>query len=485
MHFAAITQRFSTLLLRQGIHAGALRRGFEPRCLEGMKAFAFEWLLAGILAGLLPSLAIPSCSYIISASVETADGYSNYAAVRPGDTVCIQGGVRGRLNLRNFQGTSIAPITFTNTGGQAVITSTEWVGLYVRNSRYFRITGTGDPSVAYGIRIAQSTNLGVNIADSSSDFEIDHVEVSGAPGQGITAKTEASCTLSRNTFTQYNTVIHDTYIHDVSDEGMYIGSSAYTGDKLVCNGVTQTVYPPVLRGVWIYNSTVVRTGQDGIQVGSAVENCAIHHNQISQDSQRNVNNQRSGMMINPGSVCDVYNNLIRDGAGRGIYVQGNGGNRIYNNLIIRPGKLETTDGHGITIATGSNTGQDIFVWNNTIISPHNVGIKFRNSKGVRSEIINNIVVAPGNLSVAGDAAYIDTGGRTNVVVSHNLKKATAAEVLFVNPTVDNYDLQAGSPAVDAGLSLSPNVPYDYAGRSRPLGTTYDIGAYEYAFGTFH
>jgi hypothetical protein len=47
-------------------------------------------------------------------------------------------------------------------------------------------------------------------------------------------------------------------------------------------------------------------------------------------------------------------------------------------------------------------------------------------------------------------------------------------------SVPNTYLQAGSPAIDAGLTLA-DVPMDYAGTSRPQGIRFDIGAFEYIF----
>ena len=35
-----------------------------------------------------------------------------------------------------------------------------------------------------------------------------------------------------------------------------------------------------------------------------------------------------------------------------------------------------------------------------------------------------------------------------------------------------------SPAIDAGTDLSPTVTTDFDGATRPVGSAYDIGAYE-------
>jgi hypothetical protein len=48
---------------------------------------------------------------------------------------------------------------------------------------------------------------------------------------------------------------------------------------------------------------------------------------------------------------------------------------------------------------------------------------------------------------------------------------------FVNPDGANFQLQSGSPAIDAGSSVdAPKV--DFAGKARPQGAGYDLGAFE-------
>jgi hypothetical protein len=52
--------------------------------------------------------------------------------------------------------------------------------------------------------------------------------------------------------------------------------------------------------------------------------------------------------------------------------------------------------------------------------------------------------------------------------------------LFVDPTHNNYQLPATSPAVNAGTSTdAPST--DILGNPRPSGSAYDIGCYEYQF----
>ena len=159
-------------------------------------------------------------------------------------------------------------------------------------------------------------------------------------------------------------------------------------------------------------------------------------------------------MNNRGSVCDIYNNYIVDSVGRGIYVQGNGGNQIYNNVIIRPGRLESDKGDGIVVTRGSNKGQNVFIGNNTIIEPKRSGIRFRNDQGDENLIQNNIIVAPGTLARDGGVAYIDIRGLTNVIASGNLLAPAVTQVRFSNAEAGDYSLLSASPTVNIGADLT-------------------------------
>jgi hypothetical protein len=50
---------------------------------------------------------------------------------------------------------------------------------------------------------------------------------------------------------------------------------------------------------------------------------------------------------------------------------------------------------------------------------------------------------------------------------------------FVDAASRNFRLQSGSGAIDAGVALS-NVTTDISGTARPQGSSYDIGAFEFA-----
>src|SRR2546429_5614567 len=100
----------------------------------------------------------------------------------------------------------------------------------------------------------------------------------------------------------------------------------------------------------------------------------------------------------------------------------------------------------------------------------------------RSYIQNNIFYQPGqNVGISGttSGAHIDHNLSTGTVggggIGSNIENT---DPQFVNPSALDFRLQAGSPAIDAGVTLS-YVSSDVLGVSRPQGAADDIGAFEF------
>jgi len=408
-----------------------------------------------------------NCDGIVPIDAEEIDGAGEYSSIGPGDVLCLAPGTRRDIELINFHGTESAPITVINSGGVVMIDGAgQYSGIDVSNSEHIRITGTGVSSVcgadvsvsgqACGIRVIGSDRA-VTAKTRTEFIEVDHVEMGEIDGTAVSIKDDE---LGRGEWILHSVVLHHNYLHDIGDEGVYIGSSDYaTGE------------PHVLEGVHLHHNLVVNTGRDGLQVGSTTADCSIHHNVIRLPGQNDESDHRAGVMNNKGSVCDVYSNTIVDAAGWGIYIQGNGTNEVYNNVIVRAGRFVSagdSDGDGIAIHDGSNTSNSIYVWNNTIVEPSGDGIGFHNDPGSDNQIVNNLVVAAGGSSIsAGDAEF----------VSNNLSFSSSGTAGFVDAASGDYRLSQSSAAVDAGTTVGA-VATDRSGVSRPRGSAYDVGAFE-------
>lgn len=418
---------------------------------------------------------------------------------RPGDTICLMAGERGPLYLKNINGSAENPIVFINKGGQCIIDSDLSYGLKFAESNHVLISGNGDENTEYGIYIREVTNgYGLDIGSRSSDFEVKNMEISNASVVGIVAKTDPNCIYDadRQNFTMYNIKIHHNYIHDIGNEGMYIGSSFFLGQYI--SSCDKTFLPHIIDGVEIYNNRVEYTGWDAIQVGSALYNCGIHDNQIYKDSQLEESYQMSGIIINPGSSCNVYNNRIIDGKGSGIINQGTGGQYFYNNLIVNAGRDYNFEDQLLTQTFGIFSkytyilppDSSFHFYNNTIINPKSDGIRFTNAHSENNRFINNIIINPGaydfyanlgSVNFEANDAYIHNYLNAAEMLSiNNIFERSSKDQFFADTISQDYHLSKDSPAINAGYDLSnEGITFDIANSNRPIENKFDIGAYEY------
>ena len=421
-------------------------------------------------------------SILVDSTVFVIDGtLFPYNTLQAGDSLVLLKGIRPFIIFKNIIGSPKQPITIINQGGIVEINSDHYFGISIRKSKYIKISGAGDSTSPFGIRIFNRIGSGLSIGDFSSDFEVEFVEVGNSQYAGIIAKTEPYCGFDRNSFTQENTVIHHCYVHDTGTEGMYIGSTFYQGQTVQCNGVPSVVLPALLHNVNIHHNRVENTGWDGIQVASAL-NTKIHHNQIKHDSQQLANWQMTGIALGEGSTGEIYNNKIIDGEGLGIYCKGLGDVLIYNNQIIRPGyKNNLPSGkYGIYIeGNASIPGKYFHIVNNLIINPKFEGIRFLNAKGATNNSIkNNVIVQESYLIVDDKAAFINTLSQ-QIDVSNNFTTTDMSTVRFSNHRQDDYSAEEGSFLIDGGANLEHlKISFDYNDQMRIIGNSIDIGPFE-------
>lgn len=431
---------------------------------------------AALTCSMLTGLA---ADYIIEPGAgDTFDFALITPAVQPGDTIYLRAQTKGRLTLKNIQGTAANPITITNLGGQFVYdATTESTGDTWRmlDCKHVILKGTPSPgNYDYGIRIAatKAGQFGLYFAEDSSgtitgssDFEVADLEIgnTGFAGLGIKCDTLTAS----GGFVMENIKIHGLYIHNTGGEGMYIGSSAFA---------TSDVHE--IHNIEIYDNVIENTKQDGIQLGAATVGASIHHNFINgYGVDAPSTDQDEGIRINPGTAADVYNNVIigsPTNSGTGIFANPYGDAKYYNNVIVTPQE------RGIYIlrteqAKGYISGYTVLLMNNTIVKPGTWGIEFANpSSSSGNRILNNLIVeAPSGQNVLIHESLVGQ-------IAGNSYPATIGAAGFLDSGENKFDLLATSPAVDAGIDVSAyGVTEDTYGYPRPQGSTYDAGAFEY------
>ena len=233
--------------------------------------------------------------------------------------------------------------------------------------------------------------------------------------------------------------------------------------------------------------TTTTTGRDGIFISN--DNVIIEGNQI-HDIGRYAPGE-SGC-TNP---AHYQNN------DHGIYIDG--GFTSANNLTIKNNIFYRIE-RGWSIQVYPAAVTNLRILNNSFVcgNPYRNGHITLAAPITNSAIENNISWQPttgflqydntsgySNLSVANNLTYQGTVGAESapagVVLSGNLDNTdpmlvSAPGCTVDDPSVPNAFLQAGSPAIDAGLTLA-DVPLDYVSAPRPQGIRFDIGAFEYIF----
>jgi parallel beta-helix repeat protein len=319
-----------------------------------------------------------------------------------------------------------------------------------------------------------ATPDGINI-ENASWIVIDGFEVKDQPRAGIRAAVSDFITIRNNYchnnyrwgiftgFTDDLTIESNTCSFSEDEHGIYVSNSS---DR------------PIIRnnhsfnnnGCGIHMNGDISQGGDGIISNAIVEGNIIHDNGYG-----------GGSAINMDGVQDseIFNNLIYNNHATGIAMyQIDGGdasknNKVYNNTVIQP-----SDGRWCMISVDGSTGNTLY--NNILINHHS----FRGSIALDAASMNGFV-SDYNILVN---RLSDDDGNSNMTLSqwqtmgydlHSMIADPESQI-FVDYPNSNFHLLQNAQAVNAGTNLVlPTVFEDLDNISRPQGSGFDIGAYEY------
>jgi hypothetical protein len=258
------------------------------------------------------------------------------------------------------------------------------------------------------------------------------------------------------------------------------------------------------------NTTAVTSGNrrgggiftnPGATSTATINNCVVRNNIATVGTQGG-----GGFAIYGGGVttvanCKIYNNQSLNAAGTSssegaaIYFNSsNASSKILNNLIF--------NNKGTTVIAVVNGAK---CYNNTIVN--NIGFIYPGSATATYQFYNNIVWGNVNKDLVS-AGIAGQDASTNIYLNNNYMDIVRAyphlasgnnvvstdAVQFVSPTTfmglattegqtaelyaANFRLQKTSPCIDMGMTIA-EITTDIAGNTRPMGTAYDAGAYEF------
>jgi len=240
-----------------------------------------------------------------------------------------------------------------------------------------------------------------------------------------------------------------------------------------------------------FHSSPLGGGGSGDPTGHQQFDLSVHDNLIHDDPCDGIN--LATVDPSQGKV-EIYNNVIYH---VGLGPDPSDGEASYNCLYF-PQILNTGPAGSGTVEIYNNTFYDCgshvgsFNLSGTIsVSSGPLSFHFRNNIGFQlpGEFYNNSGAAPGATVTGSNNIWF---GSSQSAPSFTTGNITLNPQLSA-PASANFHLLTASPAVDAGVTISSantfggyqvwnGSPLDHDGVTRPQGSAYDIGAYEYFAG---
>jgi hypothetical protein len=215
------------------------------------------------------------------------------------------------------------------------------------------------------------------------------------------------------------------------------------------------------RYIRIHNSEIYNNAGDGV----------VSHNSTSSPQ---------------ADYIEIYNNKIYNNGWWGIYATTDCDNwKIYNNLIYgnaNSSEYETYNTYGIQVKENTQ------VYHNTLYNNGTYG-RSKNHGGYRgsdSAVFKNNIAYQNGTGTHGNIYSGSGGAISNNYVYPTSPGKTGSNAITVSdpkikdPANGNFELEEGSPLIDAGLDVG--IGEDYSGNSRLATSGFTIGAYEYDSG---
>ncbi|MDQ7029525.1 MAG: right-handed parallel beta-helix repeat-containing protein [Ardenticatenia bacterium] len=437
---------------------------------------------------------------------------------RPGDVVCVRGGVYNERVRVNVSGTADAPIVFRSYPGETAVL--DGAGLAVPEADSAMVSIVDRAHIVFqGFEVRNfstserdRTPIGVLIAGTAHHVELWENRVHAIKHLGTWAEgTNAHGIAVYGT--SGSDPVHDIIIHGNEVYDLRLGAS----EAIAINGN--------VAGWEVTANTVHDVDNIGIDAigfeGTAPANDRARNGRIAFNHVYNVDSYG-----NPAYGTDRSAACIYVDGGRDILVENNRAHRCNvgveiasehaggatANVIVRNNFISENTEVGLAMGgydEGGGATEHAIVVNNTFYrnnTSNDWGAELYIQYDTRDTLIAN------NIVYAGDAGWLIRAWSTVMadnVVDYNLFYTTsttprwqwkgqtyldfaayqrgsgndahslnAQDPLLVDPNVGDLHVRPSSPAVDAGHLLAESGSVDFDGDPRVLGSTIDIGADE-------
>ena len=389
-------------------------------------------LILLILLIAVPCWAITDCgdavdnTWCIETTDTTVDGDTacDSTTCTSADTLILDGGARGSILFRDFDGDGSYITIMNEDTNRVVIThdSAHARGIVsFDDCKYVDFRGDNNSSYIYGIKVVSdgSPNTparNIWIYGESSYLKIGYIETewTGTNYYGASGLGAAENPLD---WIWSNIEIHHNYIHGSHYAGMYIGhnkadidsGAAYVQGWSIHDNIIIDAgsYGITYKGInatvdsYIYNNYVQNTGQ------SLGEGCA---GSIDTANRQGIGSQYS---YNGTGVVHIYNNWVENTAGTCLKLNSTDFN-VYGNVLFDCGYDATASNQrGINLTESELSGDwTAYIYNNTLID---IGDDAIFNDGFDDVYISNNII----YDVAGDCMDLDWADGTATYAFYN------------------------------------------------------------------
>lgn len=411
-------------------------------------------------------------------------GDIDWGAIQPGDTVYISGGDTSKTYNENFvisaSGTESNPL-FIRSGQDANHTGRVIINGIINFDAENWITINGNYNNAINIEITRPTGTCI-YSTSPIGIKIQYLEVHDCGDE----RDEHGIRFNGYNGLPSDAEISYSHIHDTYQDGINVGRS------------NASSYGEIS----IHDNIIERVGDDGIQIGAGAD---IYNNIIRDRIDTGAPSHADGIQ-GVGSYFRIYNNEIYDFGNSMIFIETTQESvahwQIYNNLLYIDDMIAgSTRGMELKAKNCNRceenydlvTWDDILIANNIFFNFYEfVVIRFGSTQNVdqlntTNTFISNNIFYNNKYNYWGDETLVENNNIFYAGADANCSscnQATPSNGIIIEPKFVDYNnkdfhLQSNSPAIDNGTDLSSYFTTDKDGITRPQGSAWDIGAYEY------
>lgn len=358
--------------------------------------------------------------------------------------------------------------------------------LYGAKCKGFKIDGNFITLDGFDIEAFAPYYAGILIS-GNSNIDIMNCFIHECPNGGIRASSGSNYIKITNNLFEHN----GQYGFTLSgSHGLIEGNSIIKTVQYHPKGLEPGFTGPDADGMRIFGDNHIVRANEVIDIGDITDKGNVDPH---SDCIQTWDGSSDGNPIMTNTIIEGNFFSVSNPRGKGIMFEADKGNPAHH-ITIQNNIIEFRD-VGIALTLGDF--HDIFIYNNVFKAKLNDnvwGAAFALTNVTNYQIFNNITadchpqhrkISGGSGTINYNLAWNSDNSRISLDPELQSNEISGVNPLFVNYSanygVNDYHLQAGSPAINAGTSIE-SLSIDKDGTSRPNGSAYDMGPYEYKGG---